>query len=95
MRKPKFTDEEIVVDREIHNYLTWHAFQYDSYNKYYCFCGKNTKGKTIFMAIYNPVLKRFDTCLKVKNLDDFYQCQTYIKSYYQRKRYLQGKGLIK
>lgn len=95
MRNPKFSDDELVVSREIHNYLTWYAYEYDSYNKYYCFCGKNTKGKTIFMVLYNPIEKRFDTALKVKNLDDWYQCMPYIKSYYQRKKYLREKGLVK
>lgn len=95
MKTPKFTDDELVVDRNIHNYLTKYGYEYNAEDKYYCFVGKNANKKTIFMGFYDPLEKKFEAWLKIKCLDDYEQCTPYIKSYYLRKRYLQEKGLIK
>lgn len=94
MKTPKFTDDQLVVDRNIHNYLTMYGYDYNEDDQYYCFCGRNTKDKPIFMVLYDPLKEKLTTWLKVRDLDDYNQCMPYISSYYRRKKYLQKKGLI-
>lgn len=87
----KIKDWQLIVPRKIHQYLTHYGFTYCYENELY----KCEFEDGLCTILYTPKNNYFGIRFDVWNLEDYEKCEPFIKFYYQRKKYLQKKGLIK